>query len=75
VPVLDGDDASALAARVLRVEHLLYPRVVDAVAAGRITLEGVRRRGALHGDAHTAFTLLPREDSCLAEDIERALSF
>jgi phosphoribosylglycinamide formyltransferase-1 len=33
VPVLDGDDAKSLAARVLRVEHLVYPRVVEMVAA------------------------------------------
>ncbi len=39
VPVLAGDDPRTLAARVLRVEHLLYPRVVDhlgrALARGR----------------------------------------
>ncbi len=39
VPVRAGDDPHALAARVLRVEHLLYPRVVDhlsrALARGR----------------------------------------
>ena len=33
VPVLPDDDEHTLAARVLRAEHLLYPRVVDAVAA------------------------------------------
>ena len=75
VPVLAGDDASTLAARVLRVEHLLYPRVVNAAAAGHITLDGVRSRGALHGTAQSAFTLLDRDTSCLAEDIDRALSF
>ncbi len=37
VPVLPGDDDHALAERVLRAEHLLFPRVVDAVARGRIT--------------------------------------
>jgi formyltetrahydrofolate-dependent phosphoribosylglycinamide formyltransferase len=31
VPVLPGDDAPALAARVLCVEHLLYPAVADHV--------------------------------------------
>ncbi len=36
VPVLAGDDAAALAARVLSAEHILYPRVVEAVAAGRL---------------------------------------
>ena len=39
VPVPAGDDARTLATRVLRVEHLLYPRVVDhlcrALAEGR----------------------------------------
>lgn len=38
VPVVRGDTASSLAARVLRVEHVLYPLAVDAVAAGRVTL-------------------------------------
>lgn len=36
VPVLAGDTAETLAARVLRAEHLLYPRVVEAVAAGLV---------------------------------------
>jgi len=38
VPVLAGDDEHSLAARVLRAEHLLYPRVVDAVAGGDVRL-------------------------------------
>jgi formyltetrahydrofolate-dependent phosphoribosylglycinamide formyltransferase len=38
VPVLPGDDAQSLAARVLRAEHLLYPRVVNAVAGGEVRL-------------------------------------
>jgi len=33
VPVLPGDDASSLAARVLEVEHIVYPRAVEMVAA------------------------------------------
>ncbi len=33
VPVLPGDDPHTLAARVLRVEHLLFPRIIDTVAA------------------------------------------
>jgi phosphoribosylglycinamide formyltransferase 1 len=32
VPVLPGDDAGALAARVLKEEHRIYPEVLDAVA-------------------------------------------
>jgi len=38
VPVLPHDDEHTLAARVLRAEHLLYPRIVDAVAAGDVRL-------------------------------------
>ncbi len=34
VPVLPGDDADALAARVLRQEHLLYPRALRLFAEG-----------------------------------------
>ena len=33
VPVKAGDTAESIAARVLRVEHSLYPRVVDHLAA------------------------------------------
>lgn len=38
VPVLPGDDEHTLGARVLRVEHFLYPRVVQAAAAGEVRL-------------------------------------
>jgi phosphoribosylglycinamide formyltransferase 1 len=38
VPVLPGDDESTLAARVLREEHLIYPRCVGWFAAGRLAL-------------------------------------
>ena len=43
VPVLPADDERALAARVLRAEHLLYPRVVDAVAGGEVQLDAEGR--------------------------------
>jgi phosphoribosylglycinamide formyltransferase 1 len=36
VPVLSGDDEDALAARVLKQEHALYPAVVDAAVHGRL---------------------------------------
>jgi hypothetical protein len=36
--VLATDTPATLAHRVLEVEHVLYPRVVEAVAAGRIRL-------------------------------------
>jgi phosphoribosylglycinamide formyltransferase-1 len=73
VPVFGSDDAGTLAARVLRVEHLLYPRVVDAVAAGRMTLESCATIGSAFVDARPSFTLLPHEESRLAENIELAL--
>jgi phosphoribosylglycinamide formyltransferase-1 len=38
VPVLDGDDEAALAARVLRQEHRIYPQAVRWFAEGRLTL-------------------------------------
>jgi len=38
VPVRPDDDEHTLANRVLRAEHLLYPRVVQAVAAGEVRL-------------------------------------
>jgi phosphoribosylglycinamide formyltransferase-1 len=41
-PVLieEGDDADSLHSRIQQVEHQLYPEVVAAFAAGRITVEG-----------------------------------
>lgn len=39
VRVLPDDTAATLAARVLEVEHALYPRVLDAVASGTIRLD------------------------------------
>ncbi|WP_020178483.1 phosphoribosylglycinamide formyltransferase [Methylopila sp. M107] len=38
VPVLDGDDEDALAARVLAAEHRLYPRALAAWARGEARL-------------------------------------
>ena len=38
VPVLPGDDEDTLAARVLREEHVIYPRCVGWFAAGRLVL-------------------------------------
>ncbi|MFZ0493424.1 MAG: phosphoribosylglycinamide formyltransferase [Acidimicrobiia bacterium] len=39
VPVLPGDTTDSLHARIQIQEHDLYPTVVDALAAGRITTE------------------------------------
>lgn len=46
VPVLPGDTPSLLAARVLRVEHVLLPLCVAAVASGAIVLGA---DGRVHG--------------------------
>lgn len=43
VPVLAGDDAEALASRVLAVEHRLLPAVVEAYAQGRYALSPAGR--------------------------------
>ena len=42
VPVLAGDTPDELAARVLKQEHILYPRAVRLVAEGRVRLENGR---------------------------------
>ena len=44
VPVLEGDDADSLAARVLEAEHSLYPACLKLVAEGRVVVEGERCR-------------------------------
>ena len=56
VPVCDGDDARSLAARVLTVEHRLYPQAVRWFAEGRLRIEGqcVRLQG--HTEPPTALT-------------------
>jgi phosphoribosylglycinamide formyltransferase 1 len=41
-PVLDDDTPETLAARVLEIEHSLYPRALALFADGRIRLEGRR---------------------------------
>jgi phosphoribosylglycinamide formyltransferase-1 len=44
VPVRSGDDAAALAARVLKQEHVIYPRAVRWFLEGRLALaDGVVR--------------------------------
>jgi phosphoribosylglycinamide formyltransferase-1 len=40
VPVLPGDAPETLAARVLEVEHVLYPKALQLFAEGRIELDG-----------------------------------
>lgn len=42
VPVHDGDDEAALAARILAAEHRLYPLAVRLYAEGRLRIDGNR---------------------------------
>ena len=42
VPVLPGDDPDTLAARVLTMEHRLYPLALSLVAAGKVRVEDER---------------------------------
>lgn len=42
VPVLPGDTADSLAARILEQEHIIYPMALRLVAEGRVTVDGDR---------------------------------
>jgi phosphoribosylglycinamide formyltransferase-1 len=45
VRVADDDDVNTLAERVLKVEHQSFWRAVEAIAKGKITIEGRRVKG------------------------------
>lgn len=51
-PVLDGDDADALAARVLTLEHRMYPSAVRWFVQGQLAVEDGRVR-QLTGEAQS----------------------
>lgn len=53
VPVLPGDDEEALSARILAMEHRLYPLALRLVATGAARLEGTR--AVFLSDAPPAF--------------------
>jgi len=42
VPVLPGDDADSLSARILQQEHRIYPTAVRWIAEGRVRVSGER---------------------------------
>lgn len=76
VPVLAGDTPDTLAARVLRVEHLLLPRATCAVASGSVRLDESGRLHRSEGaaiDEELAFTLRPESDETIVEGIDRVL--
>ncbi|UWU15312.1 phosphoribosylglycinamide formyltransferase [Rhizobium sullae] len=45
VPILSGDTADTLAARVLTVEHQLYPQALRLFAEGKVRMEGGKAVG------------------------------
>lgn len=51
VPVLAGDDADTLAARVLLEEHRLYPHALRLVASGKVTIDSPTLPGAVQRPA------------------------
>ncbi|HKV52014.1 MAG TPA: phosphoribosylglycinamide formyltransferase [Gemmatimonadaceae bacterium] len=75
VPVAHRDTAESLAARVLRVEHLLYPRAVHAVASGRVSLDAQGGASWAGGASARGLTFVPEpvEDHELARYIDDAL--
>ena len=54
-PVLDSDDETSLAARVLRQEHRVYPQAVRWFAEGKLTLDNGRVRLAADLVSDSAF--------------------
>ncbi len=42
VPVLDDDDEDSLSARILKYEHQLYPKVLELIAEGKVSVNGRR---------------------------------
>jgi len=42
VPVLDGDTADTLSARILKEEHRIYSEAIGIVLSGKFRIEGRR---------------------------------
>ncbi|MEX2280992.1 MAG: phosphoribosylglycinamide formyltransferase [Gemmatimonadota bacterium] len=70
VPVLPGDDAATLAARVLRVEHLLFPAAIEALALSITANQTTARPGPQQTDASFSFDNM---STPTAQTIRRAL--
>ena len=51
VPVVEGDTAETLAARILEQEHRIYPRAVQLYAEGRLRVDG--RQVRIAGEVET----------------------
>jgi len=68
VAVRDDDTPEALAARILEVEHRIYPEALRLVAGGQIRIEGDICRTAGHsGDRNTLISPAPSQTSALAQ--------
>jgi phosphoribosylglycinamide formyltransferase 1 len=76
VPVLFGDDETSLAARVLRVEHRLLPRVVHQLATNGITGDEIGRIRSRRSEdrQRAAFLLAAPEDDVFADNVAGAFS-
>jgi phosphoribosylglycinamide formyltransferase 1 len=76
VPVYAADTAESVAARVLRVEHLLLPRVVAALADGRLALGDDGRVTGAYGraDGDLRFALIAHGADAPAPDIDAVLA-
>ena len=62
VPVRDDDTPEELSARILQIEHKIYPAALRLLASGRLRLEGAICK--LNGDAGSTDTLIsPRPSS------------
>ncbi|HSH76891.1 MAG TPA: phosphoribosylglycinamide formyltransferase [Longimicrobiales bacterium] len=74
VPVLDGDTPEALAARVLAVEHRLYPAAVDhlceAVAAGTSPEPMLEERAASDASAERPWKAPPPQPRETTEKLQ-----
>lgn len=53
VPVLDNDTPDTLAARVLEVEHRIYPKALELVATGKTKVTGARVLTGTAGGSET----------------------
>ena len=75
VPVRTDDTPESLAARVLRIEHMLLPRAVEAVARGTVMLgDDGRVRGVCAPPDIAAYSLSSRDDTSLAIEIDALFS-
>jgi len=61
VPVLPGDDADTLAARVLAQEHIVYPQAARGILEGRCRLDAGRVVWAADATAATAALRVPTD--------------